>query len=228
MPIGEIETVVEEHEKQRSKRLAQHKLAFEVVTFVQGELQAEEAQEQHDRVFRIPLANKSVASERLDSADSFDPKLPRLLNPRSPPMTSSNAPSPNVVLPESLVYDQPIARLLYHAGLVRSKGEGHRLAMKRGAYIASTPGQHKAMGDELEFTPALNWDPSETEKFIIEGDTIILRVGKWHVKIIKIISDLEFEKRGLTAPGWNEDIEKQRNPSRKEKRIEDAMAALVE
>lgn len=205
MPIAEIEKVVEDHKMQPSKRLAQHTLAYEVVTFLQGEQRAKEAREQHDKVFRIPLATKPVASERLDSAGPSNPNFSRLLNPRSPPITSSNAPSPNLILPRSLVYDQPIARLLYHAGLVSSKSEGHRLAMKRGAYIASIPGQKKPMGDQLEFTPALNWDPSETEKFVIDGDTVILRVGKWNVKIIKIVSDEEFEKRGLTAPGWKEE-----------------------
>lgn len=206
MPIGEIEKVVEDHKMQPSKRLAQHKLACEVVTFIQGEERAKEAQEQHDQVFRIPLATKHVASEPLDTAGPSNPNFSRLLNPRSPPITSSNAPSPNLILPKSLVYDQPIARLLYHAGLVSSKSEGHRLAMKRGAYIASIPGQKKPMGDQLEFTPALDWDPSQTEKFIIDGDTVILRVGKWNVRIIKIVSDEEFEKRGLTAPGWKEEI----------------------
>ena len=191
---------------QPPKRLAQHKLAYEVVTFLHGEQRANEAREQHDKVFRIPLATKPVAGEHLNTAAPSNPNFSRLLNPRSSPITSSNAPSPNLTLPKSLVYDQPIARLLYHAGLASSKSEGHRLAMNHGAYIASIPGQKKPMGDQLEFTPALNWDPSETEKFVIDGDTVILRVGKWNVKIIKIVSDEEFEKRGLTAPGWKEEI----------------------
>jgi len=51
----------------------------------------------------------------------------------------------------------------------------------------------------------MNWNPQETEKYIIGDDLLILRVGKWKVKIVKIISDEEFEKKGLTAPGWKEE-----------------------
>ena len=190
---------------QPSHRLAQHRLAYEVVEFVHGEELAKEAQQQHNIVFRIPLATKPTATAHGNKSGSSDPSITRLPNRHSTPVTSSNAPAPNLVLPKSLVYNQSIARLLYHAGLVLSKSEGHRLAVKQGAYIASIPGQKLPMGDRLEFTPALNWDPSNTEKFIIDGDTVILRVGKWHVKIIKIVSDEEFEQRGLTAPGWREE-----------------------
>lgn len=197
--------MLEDHKMQPSHRLAQHKLAYEVVGFVHGEELAKEAQQQHNTVFRIPVATKPRAAEHENTTGSSNPLSTRLPSRHSPPVTSSNAPAPNLVLPKSLVYNQPIARLLYHAGLVFSKSEGHRLAVRQGAYIASIPGQKLPMGDQLEFTPALNWDPSNTEKFIIDGDTVILRVGKWNVKIIKIVSDEEFEQRGLTAPGWRED-----------------------
>ncbi|KAK4692532.1 hypothetical protein P7C71_g4697, partial [Lecanoromycetidae sp. Uapishka_2] len=60
------------------------------------------------------------------------------------------------------------------------------------------------MGDQVDFTPAANWAASETAKYLIGDDTLILRVGKWKVKVIKIISDQEFHKQGLTAPGWTE------------------------
>lgn len=198
---------MEDHKVQPSNRLAQHKLAYEVVEFVHGEILAREAQQQHEMVFRIPVAKPSITKDVNTAGPSNDsnPYFTPLLNRHSRPVTSSNAPSPNLILPRSLVYGQPIARLLYHAGLVYSKNEGHRLAAKHGAHIASTPGTKKPMGDQLEFIPALNWDPSETEKYIIDGDTVILRVGKWNVKIIKIVSDEEFEQRGLTAPGWKEE-----------------------
>ena len=67
------------------------------------------------------------------------------------------------------------------------------------------------MGDQLEFSPALNWHADETEKYIIDGDLLILRVGKWKIKIVKIVSDEEFERLGLTAPGWKEKLEREQN-----------------
>lgn len=189
-----------------SNRLAQHRLAYEVVEFVHGDQLAMETQQQHQMVFRIPAASKAtepVANEHVNTTGPSDPLSTP--NRHSKPVTSSNAPPPNLILPESLVYNQSMARLLYHAGLADSLSDAHRLGVSGAAHIASLPGQKKPMGDKLEFTLAANWHPSETEKFIIDGDTIILRVGKWNVKIIKIISDEEFEQRGLTAPGWKVD-----------------------
>lgn len=197
---------------QPSNRLAQHILAHDVVELVHGQQLATQAQNEHNMIFQIPVATKPeatkpVAAKHVNAAGPSDPFFSPKLNPQAPRISASNAPSPNLILPKSLVYNQSISRLLYHAGLVVSKSEGHRLAEKQGAYIAALPGQKKAMGDQLEFTPALNWDPSQTEKFIIDGDTVILRVGKWNVRIIKIVSDEEFEKRGLTAPGWKEEVQ---------------------
>ena len=60
------------------------------------------------------------------------------------------------------------------------------------------------MPDMLTYTPILNWNPKETEKYVIEGELLVLRVGKWKVKVIKIVSDEEFDAMGLDTPGWQE------------------------
>ena len=61
------------------------------------------------------------------------------------------------------------------------------------------------MSDALEFTACKNWKPEDTNKFIIDGKVLILRVGKWRVKVVTIVSDEEFEAKGLTCPGLKED-----------------------
>jgi tyrosyl-tRNA synthetase len=33
---------------------------------------------------------------------------------------------------------------------------------------------------------------------------LVLRTGKWNVKLIEVISDVEYEQKGLSAPGWEE------------------------
>ena len=43
-----------------------------------------------------------------------------------------------------------------------------------------------------------------TEQFIVDGNLLVLRVGKWKVKMVKIVSDEEFEEGELDAPGWKE------------------------
>lgn len=203
IPIEEINKIVKDHELKPAERLAQHRLAYEVVEFVHGEQLAMETQQQHQMVFRIPTANKATKPEATEHANTTGPSDPlSTRNRHSTPITSSNAPPPNLMLPKSLVYNKSMARMLYHAGLADSISHGHRLAGSGAAHIAGLPGQDKPMGDMLEFTKAVNWHPSHMSKFIIDGDTIILRVGKWNVKIIKIINDEEFDSRGLTAPGW--------------------------
>ena len=180
---------MEEHNKAPHKRIAQHKLAQEVLKLVHGETLAKEAEQEHSKIFK-----KSSSDDGNRSTDYVNKAVP-----------SENAPTHSLVLPKSLIYNQPVSRVLYHAGLAPSRSEGHRMVMKKGVYLGARPGGTGTMGDQVDFSPAANWDGKETEKYIIGDDTLILRVGKWKVKVIKIISDEEFEEKGLTAPGWEED-----------------------
>lgn len=185
---------MEEHNKAPPKRIAQHKLAQEVLKLVHGEQLANEAAQEHSKIFKQPLDHKpqngNQSSDHINNAVSS---------------TSQNAaPTYSLILPKSLIHNQPIERVLYHAGLVASRSEGYRMVSKKGAYLGARPGGSGTMGEQVDFSPAANWDGKETEKYIIGGDTLILRVGKWKVKVIKIISDEEFKKQGLSAPGWED------------------------
>ena len=202
LPLPQIEQMMAQHVQEPSKRVAQHKLAREVLEIVHGPLLAGEAESQHRQMFK-----RTLVSNNHEAKSSTNPDISSALNLHAPQTNSSNAPPINCTLPSSLVRGQPMARVLYAAGLVSSRSEGNRLASKRGAYIGSRPGQVGGMGDTLTFTPILNWNPENTEKYIIDGDLLILRVGKWKVKTVKIISDADFEKRGLNAPGWKEELD---------------------
>ena len=215
MPIRDINSLMAEHEQQPSRRIAQSKLAREVLEIIHGPAIAKDAEAQHALLFRpraVSMPSDIEGSEESSSeADAIISKNGRpadissALNKYATHTTAANAPSHNVILPRSLVIRQPIARVLWSAGLVASKSEGHRLAAKKGAYIGSRPSASGTMSDHLDFSPCMNWNPADTEKYIIGDDTLILRVGKWKVKIVKIISDKEFEEKGLTAPGWKEE-----------------------
>ena len=189
---------MEEHNKAPPKRIAQHKLAQEVLKLVHGEQLANEAAQEHSKIFKKPLDHEPQNNDDRNISSDYVHK--------GIPSTSQNtAPTYSLILPKSLVYNQPIARVLYHAGLVASRSEGSRMVSKKGAYLGARPGGSGTMGEQVDFSPAANWDGKETEKYIIGGDVLILRAGKWKVKVIKIISDEEFEKQGLSAPGWKED-----------------------
>lgn len=91
--------------------------------------------------------------------------------------------------------------------------------MKGGAYIGSRPGNSGTMGDQLDYTPIKNWDMKETRKHIIDDSLLILRVGKWKVKLIRLVSDEEFERLGLSYPGIGVKEEGEQNNSVNEKSL---------
>lgn len=198
MPLPQIQEIMDEHLKDPSKRHAQHALARDVVEMVHGAKEANDAEASHRMLFGDRSRQERPA---LVSGD-----LNNSLNEKAPQTNSSNMPSVNIVLPHSLVYNQSMARILYAAGLVSSKSEGHRLASNQGAYVGSRADGTGRMRDDLSFTPVKLFKPYQTKDYIIDGDLLILRVGKWKLKVIKIISDEEFTRRGLNAPGW-EDLE---------------------
>lgn len=198
---------MEEHGKAPAKRVAQHKLAEEVLKIVHGKLVAAEAKQEHSKIFQSsshPQRNIRDTEAPIEDSGQKPPDMNRSVNRDGPVITAANAPTYSVTLPRSLVYKQPISRLLYHAGLVASRSEGHRLVAKKGAYLGAQSGGTSTMGDQVSWKTAENWDGEETEKYIIGDDRLMLRAGKWKVKVVKIIGDEEFEQRGLEAPGWKE------------------------
>ncbi len=206
---------MEKHERDPSKRVAQKLLAQEVVHLVHGEEAAKQAQTEHSMFFRS--GSRTVVSDssagqpsNADNGSATSDKsategfASQLLNKHAPQTNWKNAPPASLTLPKSLVYNQSFPRILYAAGLVNSRSEGHRMVSKQGAYVGSAPGQVGGMGDEVKFTPIKTFDPTMPQHFIQDGDLLLLRVGKWKVKVCKIIEDEEFEKAGLDVPGWKE------------------------
>lgn len=209
MPLKDIDTAMAEHELNPSKRVAQRRLAGEVLEIVHGEQERRAVEAKHGLLFR---PSKTALRKEASAAKNNNEDTPVkhnssdinfLLNKAAKPDVPGAA--DNVTLPRSLVFSRQIGRILYACGLVASRSEGHRLSAARGAYIGSLPGkQHGEMGDHVEFTPALNWEDDYVNKFIIQGKLLILRVGKWKVKIIRIVEDEVFDRLGLDAPGWQE------------------------
>ena len=201
-PLENLEAIMAEHLQEPSKRVAQHKLAREVLLIVHGQSIANETEQRHRSLFEKSPSHVTESPSNIDKREALE--LGRRLKNSAPNLNAANAPSHNLTLPTSLVLDQPISRVLYHAGLVASRSEGHRIIAQKGAYLGSRPDASVTRGQQIDWTPAANWDASETVKHIIGGDTFIVRVGKWKIKVIKIISDESFEQQGFTAPGWKD------------------------
>ncbi|KAL9611885.1 MAG: hypothetical protein Q9167_003499 [Letrouitia subvulpina] len=230
IPLPNISTLMAEHQTNPSKRLAQRTLAREALEVIHGKTVATETEAQHKLMFsnkplqtaypRPPFAPTPENSNprEIESSQHSKPffknpysKAARatymnpILNPSAGP--TPPLPSASVTLPRSLVHNQSMSRIFHSAGLVSSRSEGHRLLSAHGAYVGSKPGiQHGNMPDHVEYTRAQNWDPQKTEEFLLgEGkDLLVLRAGKWRVKVVKVVEDEIFEREERDAPGWRE------------------------
>ncbi|KAE8159008.1 hypothetical protein BDV40DRAFT_274609 [Aspergillus tamarii] len=210
LPLPEIAKLMEEQNKDASKRVAQHALAAEFVELIHGKQEADAVALQHRQLFRprsstaepTPLQKNSSppASHAQSPTSGF--ANPQSGNQYAPQTNFTNMPSIQVTLPESLVYGQNFHKILWSAGLVSSKGEGHRIVSNKGAYVGSRPGDSGPMSDDLAFTPILTWPAEKTKEFIVDGNILFLKLGKWKFKTVKIVSDEEFKRLGLSAPGW--------------------------
>lgn len=209
IPVKEIDQIMVEHESDASRRVAQRRLAREVLMMVHGEAEVKAVEAQHGILFkpsRTALKREARAARTPQEPEQKTTKpadLSPLLNRGVGPDKIS--PAGQVILPRSLVVNQQLGRVFYAVGLVSSRSEGHRLIAKQGAWIGSVAGpQHRAMPDHVEFTRAGNWTNEYINKFIIDDQLLIIRAGKWRVRVIKIVADSEFERLGLDVPGWKD------------------------
>ncbi|KAL8726810.1 MAG: hypothetical protein Q9166_006492 [cf. Caloplaca sp. 2 TL-2023] len=219
MPMKDVDAIMAEHVEDPSKRVAQRRLARDALEIIHGQEETNTVEEQHGRLFKqskTSLRREARAAARPDIKDSEPkglkpPKWADDMNPRLNPYAgpAKHTPAGQVILPRSLVVSQQISRVLFAAGLVSSRSEGHRLIAAKGAYIGSVAGPgHKEMPDHVEFTPVQNWGDEYINNFIIGDSLLILRTGKWRVRVIKLVDDEEFERLGLDVPGWQEFKEK--------------------
>lgn len=207
---------MERQNQDPSKRTAQHVLASEFVELVHGPHEARDVAQQHRDLFSsrnkrdgptpIPTNSDGAPEEYRSPFKKFLNKAAG--NPYAPQSNYANMSSPHIMLPESLVYNQPFNRILWYSGLVSSRSEGYRLIVNKGAHVAGRseglhPDHRAEMPDDVQFSPIRQWTADHTQSFIMDGNLLVLRVGKWKIKIIKIVSDKQFQHLGLTCPGWN-------------------------
>ena len=221
LPLEHIELVMQSHSQDPSKRAAQHLLAREFVELAHGAQAAKNAEMQHKKIFsqgtgtiqlsaikeELPkkqIEDEPATKEGTNAKNPQESYMSPSLNRKAPAISSHNAPSKHIVLPKSLVFGQAFPKILHAAGLVSSKGEGHKLVMNQGAYVASDPGRVSTMGDALTWLPIKNFDPGLPKQFLIEENLLVLRVGKWNIRMCRIINDEEFETQGHSCPGWEE------------------------
>ena len=196
LPLHELEEVMTDHWKDPSRRVAQHKLAREILELVHGRQVAKEAEQRHRSMFK---KSAQVSTMSNNTAANNDQLLEGLEE------SGSDGDSlRNITLPGSLLVDQPLVKILYYAGMATSRSQAYRLLEKKGIYVGIRPESSSSTSNGVVFTPAVNLSGKELNGYITEGDTLILRAGKWKLKIIKFINDDEFDAQRVKASWWEE------------------------
>lgn len=190
LPMEDIKDAMEKQNQDPSKRVAQHLLAYNVVSLVHGQQAAQEAKAQHQSMYAKPTAVQGWDYAAVEGH----------------PTTPNNAPRVDMILPESVIMGKSISSILHAAGLASSRADGQRLAVQKAAYVGGSPGQKSSVNKgmvpgQLTFTPVATWHPDDTKNFLIDGKLLILRKGKHNVRVIEMVSDEEYAKSGQTYSG---------------------------
>ena len=181
VPTADIAQVMAEHSNDPGKRKAQHLLASEVLELVHGREEAEKTRAEH-QAMRSP--NLTSLSNRTNLSSEQSSSL------------QADAVEDRIVLPKSQVLDTPISRILFHAGLAPSKSEGARMVAKGSVYIASrTSGSED---QELSFAQVKDQKPEDIADLLVDG-LLILRIGKWKVRVIEVVDDKKLNTQGGDA-----------------------------
>lgn len=195
-PLSKISEVMNEHQANPPKRVAQHLLAYEVVWLVHGSTVAMETQAQHQAIYGSNVSPQaSLGVPQNPTQYAADPEQ----------TNHSNRPRIDLKLPWH-VLGLSLPRIVYAAGLAQSVSDADRTIKNGGMYIGGSPGQkgpdNVGMNkDQLQFTPAKTWDLQINKRFLIEGQILLLRKGKHNIRCIEFIADEEWNGLGLEYPG---------------------------
>jgi tyrosyl-tRNA synthetase len=232
LPFHQIEAVMAHHAQDESKRVAQHLLAKEIVELAHGAADAKNAEAAHRGAFSYGtnMFSLGVLRRTLAEISSKEPRPGDVIEESSeeeqqlfnykqeyaasstshsmegpltgPPKTES---SDVVTLPLSLLQAGSFPRVLHAAGLVESKSEGRRLISRQGAYVVLPN------SGSLEDPHGLKWaripdniNNADPNRYLIDWEALVLRSGKSNIQICRVVTEEQFEAKGLTCPGWEE------------------------
>ncbi|KAI0994993.1 Tyrosine--tRNA ligase [Podosphaera aphanis] len=197
MPLEEIKETMERQVKDPSKRIAQHKLALEVVELAHGQHNAKEAEKQHRMLFMKGSSFKLPITQTPDASA------------RAGVITPNNRPQVTIKLPESLIYQKMFGRVVFAANFAASLSESRRLLNASGMYIGTMPDRSINLDSgHVTWAKVEDMESLFLKKYLVCGDLLMLRKGKHNVRIIQVVPDEEYVKANLSYPGMSKDWEK--------------------
>jgi tyrosyl-tRNA synthetase len=217
LPSDEINQHIIDHAADPGKRLAQRLLAAEVLELVHGKEVADRTRAEH-RSMRAPtLAALQAGSPKPNSqTESIQGRSGAEDGKESTASDDGDAVAlQRTLLPESFVNNKSPSDILYAASLAKSKSAAARL-VSAGTLYAAMPQASDAglsgsvsdvMNTELRFIKQTGNGVSELAAFTQPGNLLVLRLGKWKIRIIEIVPDAEYEVRSAAdgrevSPHW--------------------------
>lgn len=168
-----------------------------VLTLVHGETKAKATQAQHNQLRNPRLASLGAVTRNSAATAS------------GPPDQNADLSEEPIYLPERLVKGTTFERVILSARLVASRGASRRLIQSGGVYVGvpkwqpkESTGQAAAAAaaatdgsdaSDLRFVTILPSSPPASD-YIQEGGLLLLRMGKWKVRIIKVMPNAEYAK----------------------------------
>lgn len=193
-PQQVITEVMTRHNQDPPQRVAQHLLAYEVVSLIHGNDVADSTSQEHKAMYGA----KSKGAPTAQSPEQYHTPEGQV--------NLRNRPRADIKLPMSILQSS-IARILFASGLASSISDGDRSVKAGGIYLGGSPSsvdikyQYGMIPEQLQWTPIRTWDPAWNTKFLIEGKLLLIRKGKHNMRCVELISDQEFAKLKLTYPG---------------------------
>jgi tyrosyl-tRNA synthetase len=214
LPLSRISEVVSEHASQPEKRIAQHLLATEFLALAYGrEVSSQTAAEHTSRASSRRVINiRDHLEESTDAAMASLKDGPAIenmsLNIHAPAATASNSHPQTLTFSKEFLESNNFPSLLYAAGLVGSKSEAHRLIKNNGAYVggrlAENPGDIPDDVTWRQIKNTMNGAPAQYVLWSGDKGLLLLRVGKWKVRIIRVYPQdkpiLENINQGIEEP----------------------------
>jgi tyrosyl-tRNA synthetase len=176
VPDSDISIVMNEHNADPGQRRAQHLLASEVLEMIHGQEEAEKTRAEHQLMRNPSLASLSNQKNNSSSEGTSGQDINR------------------ISLPKSQVLNTPIAHILYHAALVKSKSEGTRMIDKGGVYIAANDGSA-----ELNFVKIKDQTAGDVASLLVDN-LLIFRLGKWKIRVIEVVEGSKLDQKRTNVP----------------------------
>ncbi len=164
LPLSEISSVMADQNKDPSRRIAQHRLAFEFLCLAHGEVVAQETVDLHRS--RAGQRKSISLSQLLSSSEGHDMKPEDIFTATLDELESWRLPD-----------------VLTKVGISETKSEGQRLVSSKGLYVVKESSDKAGILDWVQLS-AENKNESAM-KFVIwteEQGILLLRAGKWKVK----------------------------------------------